>query len=189
MQDISGKLLQTTKNYQSIPPVDQWNPELCEGVEFSVDREGDWFYMGSKIKRQQLVTLFCKLLRKFDDNQYYCVTPAEKVLVKAYFAPMMVISITPLESENDGSIKFECTTKCEQKFEINNEHHIALMEAENGKDVVPIVNVRARLWAFFSRNSYYHLSEYIEPNSDGVFFLNCGPKKIKLQTFAKADLP
>ena len=28
----------------SFPPVHQWNPDLCEGQEFFINRDGDWFY-------------------------------------------------------------------------------------------------------------------------------------------------
>ena len=35
-----------TKNLEGVtkfPPVESWNPELCEGQEFFINREGDWY--------------------------------------------------------------------------------------------------------------------------------------------------
>ena len=42
---------------QRFPPVEKWNPELCDGHEFLVDREGNWFYDGSAIKNIKLINL------------------------------------------------------------------------------------------------------------------------------------
>ena len=35
---------------ESFPPVNDWNPDLCEGQEFFINREGDWFYNDEPIK-------------------------------------------------------------------------------------------------------------------------------------------
>ena len=32
-------------------PIDDWNPKICEGVEFSIDSDANWFFNGSKIDR------------------------------------------------------------------------------------------------------------------------------------------
>ena len=44
-------------------PVEKWNPKLCEGVEFFIGGEAEWFYNGSKINRKKMVQLFSKLLK------------------------------------------------------------------------------------------------------------------------------
>ena len=61
-------------------PVEKWNPKLCEGVEFFIDGEAEWFYNGSKINRKKMVQLFSKLL-KWEEGKYYVVTPVEKIPV------------------------------------------------------------------------------------------------------------
>jgi len=43
-------------NDSGFPPVHLWNPELCEGQEISINREGDWFYNNSPIKNIKLVS-------------------------------------------------------------------------------------------------------------------------------------
>ena len=35
---------------QKFPPVEKWSPDLCEGQEFYINREGQWFYNNSEIK-------------------------------------------------------------------------------------------------------------------------------------------
>ena len=38
-------------------PVEKWNPKLCEGVEFEINSDAEWFYNGSKIERIKMVQL------------------------------------------------------------------------------------------------------------------------------------
>ena len=47
---------------EKYPPVQLWNPDLCEGVEMKIDREGNWFYQGSIIGRDKLKILFSRIL-------------------------------------------------------------------------------------------------------------------------------
>ena len=85
-----SKIKKDLEGQKKFPPVDQWNPDLCEGQEFFIDREGDWFYNNSPIKNKKLINLFSTVIRK-DDNNYFLVTPVEKVPVKVELAPYKVI--------------------------------------------------------------------------------------------------
>ena len=75
---------------EKYPPVHLWNPDLCQGVEMNIDREGNWFYQGSIIGREKLKILFSRIL-KFEKGNYYLVTPVEKILVNVDIAPYMII--------------------------------------------------------------------------------------------------
>ena len=48
---------------EEFPPVHLWDPELCEGVEMQIDREGNWFYQGSIIGRKKLKVLLSRILK------------------------------------------------------------------------------------------------------------------------------
>ena len=51
-----SKITESLKGHdQRFPPVEKWNPELCDGHEFLIDREGNWFYDGSAIKNIKLI--------------------------------------------------------------------------------------------------------------------------------------
>ena len=63
-----SKLAKDLKGYEKFPPVDKWNPDLCEGQEFFIDREGNWFYNHSPIKNQKLTNLFSTVLKNEDNN-------------------------------------------------------------------------------------------------------------------------
>ena len=41
---------------KGLPPVHKWNPEFCGDIDIRIARDGTWFYMGSPIGRQRLVT-------------------------------------------------------------------------------------------------------------------------------------
>ena len=43
------------------PPVHLWNPDLCDGVEMRIDREGNWYYQNSIIGRDKLKLLFSRI--------------------------------------------------------------------------------------------------------------------------------
>ena len=75
---------------KKFPPVHTWNPELCDGQEFFINREGEWFHNNSPIKNTKLINLFSTVLRK-DKNDYFLVTPVEKVPVKIELAPYKII--------------------------------------------------------------------------------------------------
>ena len=60
------------------PPVEKWNPPLCENVHMKIDRAGKWYFMDSVIGRERMIKLFSRVLR-LDQDGYYLVTPVEKL--------------------------------------------------------------------------------------------------------------
>src|ERR1700710_1081920 len=71
-----------------LPPIHLWNPPFCGDIDMRIARDGTWFYNGSPIGRPALVRLFSTILRK-DDEQYFLVTPVEKVGIKVEDAPFL----------------------------------------------------------------------------------------------------
>ena len=99
-----SKIKKDLEGQKDFPPVDKWNPELCEGQEFFIDREGNWFHNNSPIKNKKLINLFSTVIRKDDDN-YFLVTPVEKVPVKVELAPYKIIDFAINFSAFDAAIK------------------------------------------------------------------------------------
>ena len=147
-----SKITKNLKNQSDIfPPVHLWNPELCEDQEFYIDREGNWFYNDSPIKNYKLTKLFSTVLRK-DNNEYFLVTPVEKVPVRVELAPYKIIDY----SFNDDGISL--LTNFDYEFVLSITNTTKLIK---NKDVfIPIVNVRNNLDGFFDRNTYYNLINY-----------------------------
>tara|TARA_B100000965_G_C19462782_1_gene700487 strand:- start:90 stop:623 length:534 start_codon:yes stop_codon:yes gene_type:complete len=147
-----SKITKNLKNQSDIfPPVHLWNPELCEGQEFYIDREGNWFYNDSPIKNYKLTKLFSTVLRK-DDDEYFLVTPVEKVPVRVELAPYKIIDY----SLSDDRVSL--LTNFDYEFVLNKTNTTKLIK--NNDVFIPIVNVRNNLDGFFDRNTYYNLINY-----------------------------
>ena len=142
-----SKIKKDLEGQKKFPPVDKWNPDLCEGVKFNIDRNGEWFYQNSPLKKESLKILFASILKK-ENNNYYCVTPVEKVLVEVDLAPYMIIDF---HIDNDTYI-----------FDTNLNYSFALKDTqisflESNEEIIPIIDVRDSIEGFFSRNIYYEL--------------------------------
>jgi len=49
------------------PPVELWKPDRISTIDININRQGEWFYRGSKIERTRMVALFSTILL-FTDN-------------------------------------------------------------------------------------------------------------------------
>ena len=142
-----NKIAKNIDTEKRFPPVHLWNPKICPGVSFKIDRNGNWYYQGSIISKRKLKLLFASILKK-ENNKYYCVTPVEKVLVEVDLAPYMIIDF---RIDNDTYI-----------FDTNLNYSFALKDTqisflESNEEIVPIIDVRDSIKGFFSRNIYYEL--------------------------------
>ena len=158
------------------PPVHLWNPELCEGVEMRIDREGNWYYQNSIIGRDRLKILFSRIL-KFEKGNYYLVTPIEKVIVKVDIAPYMIV-----DYEVDDELKnIILKTNLDYSFSLDEAHPIELRSLEN--ESIPFVKIRNELEGFISRPVFYGLVELAlkqEQNSNTELMLSSHGQKFSL---------
>ena len=143
-----SKIKKDLEGQKKFPPVDQWNPDLCEGQEFFIDREGDWYYNSSPIKNSKLINLFSTVLWK-DESNYFLVTPVEKVPVKVDLAPYKIIDFEIV----DDNIKL--ITNLNYDFFLDEDHVSRLVKYE--ESYVPLVIVRNNIEGFINRNTYYKL--------------------------------
>ena len=128
-----AKLLNSVNSIkEEFPPVHLWDPELCEGVEMKIDREGNWFYQGSIIDRRKLKVLFSRIL-KLENNNYYLVTPVEKVSVKVDLAPYMIIDY----EVDDTKTKIILKTNLELSIPLNKDHKLEIKRI--GDENIPFV--------------------------------------------------
>ena len=148
ISDIEKNLRGQKKKF---PPVDSWNPELCVGQEFFINREGEWFYNQSPVKNKRLINLFSTVLRK-DANEYFLVTPVEKVPVKVEFAPYKIIDF------NISANEVKLITNLNYEFVLNKINSTRLIQYK--KTYIPLVNVRKNIEGFFNRNTYYKLVDF-----------------------------
>ena len=91
------------QNEGSLPPVDDWNPPLCENVQMKISRDGKWYFMDSPIGREKMVSLFSTVLRFDDDGNYYLVTPVEKIRIEVEDKPFVIVTYQK-EIKNDKEV-------------------------------------------------------------------------------------
>ena len=150
--DFSDLLQSVNSIEEKYPPVHLWNPDLCEGVEMKIDREGNWFYQGSIIGRDKLKILFSRIL-KLENGKYYLVTPVEKVPVKVDLAPYKIIDYE-VDSDNKNII---LKTNLDLSIPLDKDHKLELKKI--GEEQIPFIQVRDNIEGFISRSIYYSLIE------------------------------
>ena len=150
--DFSDLLQSVNSIEEKYPPVHLWNPDLCEGVEMKIDREGNWFYQDSIIGRDKLKILFSRIL-KLEEGKYFLVTPVEKVSVTVDLAPYMIIDYE-VDSDHKNII---LKTNLDLSIPLDNDHRLELKNI--GDEQIPFVHVSNNIEGFISRSVYYSLIE------------------------------
>jgi len=155
------------------PPVERWNPDRVADIDIRIDRQGDWYYRGSKIERKRMVALFSTILWREDDC-YFLKTPHEKLKIQVETAPFIAVLMT-VEGEGESqSLTF--TDNTGNQFKADAQHKLWLTETASGEST-PFVIVRRDLPALLSRAVYYQLADLIVERdsrigvwSEGIFF-------------------
>ncbi|MBL4811410.1 MAG: DUF1285 domain-containing protein [Rhodobacteraceae bacterium] len=157
-----------------LPPVHLWNPPYCGALDMRIARDGTWFYLGTPIGRPELVRLFSTILRK-DGDDYFLVTPVEKVGITVDDAPFVAVDFEPVEQG------LEFVTNVGDKALAGPDHPIrVVLDPETGEPA-PYILIRSNLEALIDRKSFYRLVEIGETEmldgkpwfgirSGGVFF-------------------
>ena len=158
--DFAELLSSVNSIEEKYPPVHLWNPDLCEGVEMRIDREGNWFYQGSIIGRDKLKILFSKIL-KFENGKYYLVTPVEKVPVTVDLAPYMIVDYEVDLDHKNIILK----TNLDLSIPLDKDHQLELKKI--GDEHIPFVHVRNNIEGFISRSVYYSLIEIALKQDNG----------------------
>jgi hypothetical protein len=147
--DAEG-LMKAVGRQKGPPPVHLWNPPFCGAIDMRIARDGTWFYLGTPIGRAPMVKLFSSILKREGDD-YFLVTPVEKVQIKVDDAPLLAVDFRVEGTGPEQAIIF--TTKTEDEVTAGPGHAIEMREG------APYVHVRAGLWALVDRKSFYRLIE------------------------------
>lgn len=162
---MSLELISTQLRGQSkgLPPVETWNPPYCGEIDIQIKANGDWFYNGTIFKRLPLVKLFASVLIKEVDEEiedYFLVTPVEKVKIKVEDAPFLITQWHWLDE--DESI-MQVSTNLDDTFILNIEHPLTINEKGD-----LYVTVRRNLQAKVHRNVYYQWAEIAQEHQTKI---------------------
>ncbi|OUR78932.1 hypothetical protein A9Q75_13065 [Colwellia psychrerythraea] len=140
--------------HTKMPPVESWDPPYCGEIDIQIKTNGDWFYQGGIFKRLPLVKLFASVLIKEVNqhvDEYFLVTPVEKVKIKVDDAPFV---LTQWHWSDENNNIMQVSTNLDDEFILNAEH--PLIVTENGE---LYVTVRRNLTAKVHRNVYYQWAD------------------------------
>ncbi|MCW2305712.1 DUF1285 domain-containing protein [Rhodobium gokarnense] len=137
------------------PPIEKWNPPDCGPIDMRIAADGTWFYMGTPIGRKPLVELFASVLRREENDNYYLVTPVEKIVIEVEDAPFVAVE---LHAEGEGeSQQITVRTNVGDVVAAGPEHPLRFAVEDGTGGVKPYVLVRGRLEALFARPLLYQL--------------------------------
>lgn len=138
------------------PPVHLWNPPFCGDLDMRIARDGLWYYLGTPIGRKNLVKLFASIIRK-DGDDYFLVTPVEKVGIKVDDAPFVAVDFTISGTGQEQSVSF--ITNMDEEVIASSSKPLRVEIAPDTGEVSPYVLVRSNLEALIDRKSFYRLFE------------------------------
>ena len=155
----------TSDKTRPLPPVEKWDPPFCGDINLTITLDGRWFYEGSPIGRASLVRLFASVLKK-EGEQYFLVTPVEKVGITVEDVPFVVTeweyndNLLVLTTQTGDIISLNETSQLELRSP-----PVALQDPD--ATPIPYVLVRRNLWARLHQNVYYQLIEQAEQTTNG----------------------
>lgn len=165
--DLLGQIPKTEN--KGLPPVHLWNPPFCGDLDMRIARDGSWFYMGTPIGRPAMVRLFSTVIRR-DGDDYFLVTPVEKVGIQVDDAPFVAVGLDVEGSGEAQVLRF--VTNVGDEAEAGPEHPMRVELNPASQEPAPYVHVRANLEALIHRNVFYQLVELAVPRDiDGAGWL------------------
>jgi len=132
-------------------PLEQWHPQLCQPMDMVIDINGQWLHNGEVIKRHKLVVLFAKILIKQADD-YYLVTPAEKLLITVVDAPFVIVDFE-VEAAGLPEQVIWLISNVGDRLALSNDYPLVI----KGDEQRPYISLWRGLDALIARNVYYQL--------------------------------
>ncbi len=147
---------------------------LPGGGDIHVDEEGEWFYRGTKIVREDIIELFLEHLVLGADGRFVIEWRGSHCGIDAADTPFVVTRVDREEGPGDSGVTLKVLLK----------HLPAPQTLDPQTLTVGAANIlycriqNGRFPARFSRPAYYQLAEWIvEEEESGSFYLELGNKR------------
>lgn len=131
-----------------------WQPPYAGDSEMRIARDGRWFYQGGEITRLALVQLFSRLLRR-EGEQYFLVTPVEKLSIEVEDAPFVSVDVNVIEQA--GQQQVYVTTNLGDTVLISPEHPLQVEVDPESQEPSPYLTIGGNLKVLVQRNDFYRL--------------------------------
>lgn len=146
-------------------PVHLWDPPFCGDMDMVIRRDGSWIHEGKPIRREAMVRLFASIL-KFEDNNYYLVTPVEKVGIEVEDCPFVACEMDTEGSGQSRMLRF--TTNTGETVVAGPGHQISVEVDQDSDEPHPVLHVRDGLNALINRAVFYRLVDLAEQTETGA---------------------
>jgi uncharacterized protein len=133
-----------------------------------VDSDGDWFYQGHRITREDILQFFYDHLVAGDDNSYAVVWKNQRCPLSVDDTPFVISRVDRRSADEQMGERFELTLRHISGVEVLTPGTLRV-----GENNVLYAKVKSgRYLARFSRPAYYQLAAYIQEDAEtGQFYL------------------
>jgi hypothetical protein len=157
--DALARQVEASGQSRTLPPLDQWQPELSGDMDLVIRRDGSWVYQSDPITRDSVIRLFSTILRREPDGEFYLVTPAEKWRIRVEDTPLLAHS---LEVEGDGDDQvLRLTTNVGEILTVGEAHPLTVGEYPETGEPRPVIGVRHGVEARLVTAAFYALAERV----------------------------
>lgn len=146
------------KDPKSLPPIDSWTPTREGEIDIVIAASGEWFYQGVKMERLAVVQLLSSILKR-EGDEYYLVSPAEKLKIRVEDVPFSVVMMDVEGEGKEQNIHF--STQTGDCFTLSEAHPFRLDQKKNG-EASPYLLVRAGMEAKMNRSVYYEFVDLLQ---------------------------
>ena len=133
-----------------------------------IARDGTWYYLGSPIKRIELVRLFASVLRRESDGSYWLVTPVERGRIEVEDVPFVAVELEVAGAGREQRLRLR--SNLDEWVTLGGRHRLRLCPADSDAGQagpIPYVEMRPGLEARLARPVYYELVELGTEHREG----------------------
>jgi hypothetical protein len=141
-----------------------WHPGHSGTIDIRIASDGTWYHEGRVFQRESLTQLFASVLCK-EGDQYFLLTPAEKLKIRVDDAPFVAATLEIFEQDGNRALVF--TTNLGDKIVADSQHPIRVeIDAQNGEPR-PYIHFRDGLEALIGRSAFFELANLAEVRQQG----------------------
>ncbi len=161
-----------------------WQPKHHGTIDIRIAVDGTWHHEGRAFQRPALVKLFATVLHK-EDNEYFLMTPAEKLSVQVDDAPFIATMVEQVDNNENAALVF--TTNLGERIVADEKHPIRVEIDSSNNKPRPYIHVRNGLEALIGRNAFFDLVNMAgQRKRDGKLFLTVNSMGAEF-TLGRAD--
>lgn len=131
-----------------------WRPKHLGSIDIRIAADGTWYHEGRMFQRPGLTKLFSTVLSK-EDNDYFLLTPAEKLSIQVDDAPFVATMVEQVDDGENQALVF--TTNLGERIVADQQHAIQVDIDSDSNQPRPYIHVRDGLEALIGRNAFFEL--------------------------------